>query len=162
MCGRAVDEADAQVHVNACLAGSVPRPAKLPRVNYALWTETRLRAELRALGLRTAGDKAMLQRRHAEWINLWNANTDAKHPLTRTDLIRRLERWERTARTLQPSIREVARDSWLRTHRDAFAQLASSARQSIKDTCVSSSSDCKHTERETEQSTENTKTEPNI
>ncbi|KAG5518756.1 hypothetical protein PMAC_002725 [Pneumocystis sp. 'macacae'] len=129
VCGRRVVVGDAEAHVDACLGEA--RPAKLARVNYALWTESRLRAELRTLGLRTVGDKAVLQRRHAEWVNLWNANTDAARPAARSELVRRLARWERSAHAVQPSIRDIASDAWLRTHRAAFAQLAAAARAGI-------------------------------
>ena len=46
----------------------------LPKLNYAMYNETKLRAILAEQGLSTTGNKSLLSARHKEFVNLHNAN----------------------------------------------------------------------------------------
>lgn len=37
-----------------------------------------------------------MQRRHTEWVNLWNANCDSEKPKNKRELLKELDIWERT------------------------------------------------------------------
>ncbi|KAL2819226.1 putative Postreplication repair E3 ubiquitin-protein ligase rad18 [Aspergillus granulosus] len=71
-------------------------PERLPVINYSLLKETVLRKKLKDLGIPSWGPRALLQRRHTEWMNLWNANCDSRTPKNKSELLRELEVWERT------------------------------------------------------------------
>ena len=43
----------------------------------------------------THGDKALMSKRHAEYINLFNANCDLPHPKPHHVLVEELKRWEK-------------------------------------------------------------------
>ncbi|KAJ1980990.1 E3 ubiquitin-protein ligase rad18 [Dimargaris xerosporica] len=72
---------------------SFPRPTKLV---YSIMTDKQLRKALKDLGLSTQGDKAALQRRHTEYLNLYLANEDAPNPKPIHRLIQDLQHWERS------------------------------------------------------------------
>ncbi|KAL1994980.1 hypothetical protein VTN49DRAFT_1167 [Thermomyces lanuginosus] len=71
-------------------------PERLPALNYALLKDNALRKKLRELGIPHWGPRQLLQRRHTEWMNLWNANCDARVPKSHAELLRDLDTWERT------------------------------------------------------------------
>ncbi|KAL4807572.1 Postreplication repair E3 ubiquitin-protein ligase rad18 [Aspergillus unguis] len=71
-------------------------PERLPVINYSLLKDTVLRRKLKDLGIPNWGPRPLLQRRHTEWMNLWNANCDSKSPKPKRDLLRELDVWERT------------------------------------------------------------------
>ncbi len=64
--------------------------------------ESALRKKLAELGLSTAGNRQLLERRHKEWLMLWNANCDSAHPKRRSELLQDLETWERTMGSRAP------------------------------------------------------------
>ncbi|KAJ1977508.1 E3 ubiquitin-protein ligase rad18 [Dimargaris verticillata] len=72
---------------------SLPRPTKLV---YSIMTDKQLRKALKDLGLSTQGDKAALQRRHTEYLNLYLANEDAPNPKPIHRLIQDLQHWEKS------------------------------------------------------------------
>ncbi|KAL3467759.1 hypothetical protein BJX64DRAFT_273773 [Aspergillus heterothallicus] len=71
-------------------------PKRLPVINYSILKENVLRKKLKDLGIPNWGPRALMQRRHTEWMNLWNANCDSKSPKTKIQLLRELDIWERT------------------------------------------------------------------
>ncbi|KAL2864483.1 E3 ubiquitin-protein ligase RAD18 [Aspergillus lucknowensis] len=71
-------------------------PERLPVINYSILKDTVLRKKLKDLGIPNWGPRALLQRRHTEWMNLWNANCDSKAPKPKSVLLRELDIWERT------------------------------------------------------------------
>ncbi len=77
---------------------SVPTPKfeRLPKLSYSLLKETALRKKLAELGISTTGNKPLMERRHTEWVTLWNANCDSKNPRKKSDLLHDLDIWERT------------------------------------------------------------------
>ncbi|KAG4305476.1 hypothetical protein PORY_001032 [Pneumocystis oryctolagi] len=104
---------------------------KLPKPNYALWSESKLRSELKSLGLKITGDKVTLQRRHAEWINLWNANTDAKAPLDKQVLLKRLDTWDQK-QSKSFNIKHIVDKDWIKTYETDFEKLIQNAQESSK------------------------------
>ncbi|KAI1160503.1 DNA repair protein rad18 [Nemania serpens] len=80
-----------------------PPPDRLPALNYSMLRETQLRKELAYLSLSTSGNRSMLERRHREWVMIWNANCDSQRPRQRAELLRDLEVWERTFGSRAPA-----------------------------------------------------------
>ncbi|KAF8463515.1 hypothetical protein BDZ91DRAFT_731782 [Kalaharituber pfeilii] len=73
-----------------------PIPDRLPKLNYTLLTEKKLREKLVELGIPSNGPKYILQARHTEWVNLFNANRDSRSPKSKKELLNELAVWERT------------------------------------------------------------------
>ncbi|KAL0471358.1 uvs-2 protein [Neurospora intermedia] len=71
-------------------------PERLPALAYSMLRDTALRKKLSELGLSTHGSRQLLEKRHKEWITLWNANCDSSRPKKRSELLRNLDEWERT------------------------------------------------------------------
>jgi len=76
-----------------------PKPKKVTHkkgsIAYYLMSENQLRKELKKLNIPSHGDKALLSKRHAEFINLYNANCDLPHPKPHHLLVEELKRWEK-------------------------------------------------------------------
>lgn len=70
-------------------------PTPLPTLNYSLLNDTNLRKKLKDIGISNTGNRPALERRHREWLTLWNANCDAAKPRSKTELLRELDTWER-------------------------------------------------------------------
>ncbi|KFY02644.1 hypothetical protein O988_02020 [Pseudogymnoascus sp. VKM F-3808] len=70
-------------------------PTPLPTLNYSLLNDTNLRRKLKDLGVSSTGPRPVLERRHREWLNLWNANCDSDKPCSKAELLRKLDIWER-------------------------------------------------------------------
>ena len=58
--------------------------------------DTALKKKLVDLGIPAWGTRALLIRRHSEWVNLVNANCDAARPRTKRELLQDLDVWERS------------------------------------------------------------------
>ncbi|KAI0398874.1 DNA repair protein rad18 [Xylaria palmicola] len=80
-----------------------PRPERLPALNYSMLREAQLRRELADLGLTTGGNRGLLERRHREWVMMWNANCDSQRPRRRAELLHELDVWERTLGSRAPA-----------------------------------------------------------
>ena len=103
--------------------------------------EPQLRKKLQDLGISTAGSRQMLERRHKEWITIWNANCDSLHPRRKADLLHDLDVWERTLGTRAPTssrsiklgteIKDKDFDgaAWAAKHDTSFKSLIASARK---------------------------------
>lgn len=55
-----------------------------------------MKKKLVDLGIPASGPRALLIRRHSEWVNLVNANCDAARPRTKRELLQDLDAWERS------------------------------------------------------------------
>lgn len=77
-----------------------PKPSKskerLPQLNYSLLKENALRKKLSEIGIPSGGPRALLIRRHTEWVNLINANYDSTRPRSKRELLHELDVWDRT------------------------------------------------------------------
>ncbi|KAK4158274.1 hypothetical protein C8A00DRAFT_39467 [Chaetomidium leptoderma] len=79
-------------------------PERLPAVAYSMLKDIALRKKMSELGLSTAGPRQMLEKRHQEWITIWNANCDSARPKKRSELLQDLEIWERTIGNRAPTM----------------------------------------------------------
>ncbi|KAL2829174.1 Postreplication repair E3 ubiquitin-protein ligase rad18 [Aspergillus cavernicola] len=113
-------------------------PDRLPHIHYSILKDTVLRKKLKDLGIPNWGSRALLERRHKEWMNLWNANCDSKTPKRKTELLRELDTWERTqggmsTTTPDPSNSVMRKDfdsaGWSADYNTDFKQLIASARK---------------------------------
>ncbi|KAI1403594.1 DNA repair protein rad18 [Hypoxylon fuscum] len=116
-------------------------PERLPAINYSMLKEPQLRKKMAELGLSATGNRQMLERRHKEWMTIWNANCDALHPRRRAELLHDLDVWERTlgskaptsskALSLGAQIKDKDFDgvAWAAKHDTSFKNLVASARQ---------------------------------
>lgn len=115
---------------------------RLPALNYSMLKDNALRKRLAELGISNSGARALLERRHKEYITMWNANCDAARPKSRHDLLRQLDAWERTQGGRAPVGGRAAQNAaiikdkdfdgsaWASQHNDSFKDLIASARQS--------------------------------
>jgi E3 ubiquitin-protein ligase RAD18 len=113
-------------------------------MNYSLLKDIQLRKKFRDLGIPDWGPRQLLQRRHTEWMNLWNANCDSTFPKTKKDLLRELDIWERTQggfaptqSSLMPTNTVMAKDfdaaQWSVNHETDFKRLIANARKKSDD-----------------------------
>ncbi|EEP80017.1 DNA repair protein rad18 [Uncinocarpus reesii 1704] len=133
-------------------------PERLPTINYPLMKENILRRKLKDLGIPDFGPKLLLQRRHTEWVNLWNANCDSRHPKSKRELLRELDIWERTQGGQAPSLsREQANTimkkdfdgaAWSAAHGDDYKRLIESAREKRETGISPIPSDSRPTDKE--------------
>ncbi|KAM5446459.1 E3 ubiquitin-protein ligase rad18 [Microsporum audouinii] len=162
VCGRRMKNESVFVHLDSCtgapenesiskangllgfqgsrdLSRAPKPPTRLPAINYALFKDNSLRKKLKELGIPDWGPKPILQKRHTEWMNLWNANCDSVNPKSKRDLLRDLDIWERTQGGLaasQPSSRAssaiMKKDfdvtAWSEAHDDDYRKLIANAR----------------------------------
>ncbi|KAL1851286.1 E3 ubiquitin-protein ligase rad18 [Paecilomyces lecythidis] len=118
---------------------SVKRPERLPHLNYSILKEGVLRKKLRDMGIPDWGPKPLLQKRHTEWMNLWNSNCDSKVPKSKRELLRELDIWEKTQGGQAPASAAVGTNSimrkdfdaaaWSSNHDDDFKRLIANARK---------------------------------
>jgi E3 ubiquitin-protein ligase RAD18 len=116
--------------------------ARLPALNYSMLKEQALRKKLSELGISNTGSRALLERRHKEWMTIWNANCDSANPKRRADLLQDLEVWERTQGGRAPTFSSAAHSStmvkdkdfdgaaWAVKHDTTFKDLITNARKS--------------------------------
>ncbi|KAI1266993.1 DNA repair protein rad18 [Xylariaceae sp. FL1019] len=119
-----------------------PTPERLPARNYSMLKDAQLRKELADLGLSTAGGRYFQERRHKEWVMMWNANCDSQRPRRRAELLHDLDVWERTfgsrapttsyASTTGAQIKDKDFDgtAWAAKHDISFRDLIANARKS--------------------------------
>lgn len=120
---------------------TIPRPPeRLPQLNYSLMKDNALRKKLVDLGIPSIGPRALLIRRHAEWVNIVNANADSSKPKTKRELLRELEMWDRsTGRSIinggiESSItgsimsKDFDGAAWSTSHKSDFEDLVLKAR----------------------------------
>jgi E3 ubiquitin-protein ligase RAD18 len=117
---------------------------RLPTLAYSMLNETALRKKLHALGISSQGPKLLLQKRHTEWVNLWNANCDSRDPKTKRKLIDELEVWEKTqGRQILQGMnaatgggqgtgvmaKDFDSESWMKGNKNDFEELVRRARE---------------------------------
>ncbi|ATY66365.1 DNA repair rad18 [Cordyceps militaris] len=112
---------------------------RLPSLSYSMFKESALRKKLADMGIAHQGPRPLLERRHREWLTIWNANCDAARPRRRVELLRDLDVWERTqggkGRAV-PAAAAVIKDkafdgaAWAAAHEGSFQDLIADARRS--------------------------------
>ncbi|GAM85059.1 hypothetical protein ANO11243_030620 [Dothideomycetidae sp. 11243] len=112
---------------------------RLPELNYSLLSDIQMRKKLKELGIPSTGPKALMVRRHTEWVNLWNANCDSSRPKSKRELLHELDIWERAQGGL---VREgqgnaiMKKDfdavGYQKTNRADFERLIDDARRKAK------------------------------
>lgn len=115
---------------------------RLPQLNYSLLKENALRKKMVELGIPSGGHKALLIRRHTEWVNLVNANYDSSRPRTKRELLQVLFEWDRSQGRVIPNglgratntNSQMRKDfdtvAWGTVHNKDFQRLIQEARQS--------------------------------
>jgi E3 ubiquitin-protein ligase RAD18 len=117
---------------------------RLPTLAYSMLNDTALRKKLQALGISSQGPKLLLQKRHTEWVNLWNANCDSRDPKPKRRLLEELDVWERTQGRQISQVMNAAAgggqgtgvmakdfdgESWMRSNKNDFEELVRRARE---------------------------------
>jgi E3 ubiquitin-protein ligase RAD18 len=115
---------------------------RLPAVNYSMYKDQALRKKLSELGLSTIGPRQMLEKRHKEWMTIWNANCDSQYPRARRELMHDLDDWERTQGSRAPTSsrhvhlgaqikdKDFDQAAWATQHENNFKDLIANARRS--------------------------------
>ncbi|KAL8944603.1 MAG: hypothetical protein Q9211_000528 [Gyalolechia sp. 1 TL-2023] len=99
-------------------------PERLPQINYSLMKDNALRKKLSDLGIPNTGPRTLLIRRHAEWVNIVNANADSSRPKSKREMLRELDIWDR--RSIMGKDFDGA--AWSVNHQMDFQDLVSKAR----------------------------------
>ncbi|KAG0052128.1 E3 ubiquitin-protein ligase rad18 [Gryganskiella cystojenkinii] len=73
-----------------------PEMKRLPKLTYSVLNDKQLRKKLQEVGLSTYGDKQQMQKRHAEYVTIYNANCDSTRPMPVSQLLKQMDAWERT------------------------------------------------------------------
>ncbi|KAL0944603.1 DNA repair protein [Colletotrichum truncatum] len=117
-----------------------PAPERLPAIAYSMLKDAALRKKMSDLGLSTNGTRLQLEKRHKEWITLWNANCDSARPKRRAELLHDLDVWERTQGSRAPVFaarpgaavkdKEFDGAAWAVKHDTSFKDLIANARKS--------------------------------
>lgn len=99
-----------------------------------------LRKKMSDLGLSTNGNRMQLEKRHKEWVTIWNANCDSARPKRRAELLHDLDVWERTQGAKAPVFaarpgaavkdKEFDGAAWAAKHDTSFKDLIANARKS--------------------------------
>ncbi|KAK8009858.1 hypothetical protein PG990_008823 [Apiospora arundinis] len=122
-------------------AAQQPKPERLPTLSYSMLKDAQLRKKLADLGIPTNGTRQILEKRHQEWITIWNANCDSLHPKRKYELLQELDVWERTLGTRAPTSsrsihqgaqikdKEFDHAAWSAKHDSSFQDLVASARR---------------------------------
>jgi E3 ubiquitin-protein ligase RAD18 len=116
----------------------IKRPDRLPQLNYQFVKDQALKKKLVDMGLSAAGPRQLLERRFTEWVTLWNANCDATHPKSKTELRRELDVWDRTLGRNNVSLpgaqikdKDFDGKGWSTTHDTDFKALIAKARSKV-------------------------------
>nr|POE71838.1 postreplication repair e3 ubiquitin-protein ligase rad18 [Quercus suber] len=124
--------------MNGGLGPRLPTPGRqeqISQLNYSLVKETALRKKMDELGIPSWGAKALMERRHKEWVNIWNANCDSSQPRPKRELLADLKAWERTQGGNAPQVtnhlmkKEFDAAGWASKHNDEFSRLIADARR---------------------------------
>ncbi|WYZ45090.1 hypothetical protein EsH8_VIII_000406 [Colletotrichum jinshuiense] len=116
-----------------------PAPERLPALAYSMLKDVALRKKMSDLGLSTTGSRPQLEKRHKEWVTLWNANCDSARPKRRAELLHDLDVWERTQGAKAPIFvrpgnavkdKEFDGAAWAAKHDTSFKDLIANARKS--------------------------------
>jgi E3 ubiquitin-protein ligase RAD18 len=113
---------------------------RLPTLAYSMLTDNALRKKLKELGISNQGPKLLMQKRHTEWVNLWNANCDSRNPRSKRDLLNELEIWDRTqgrqiANNAGPNgvmAKDFDGDAYVKNNKNDFDDLIRKAREKAK------------------------------
>ncbi|KAF4976428.1 hypothetical protein FZEAL_6908 [Fusarium zealandicum] len=117
-------------------------PDRLPTLNYSMFRDQALRKKMSELGISNQGPRALLERRHKEWMTLWNANCDGVRPKKRHELLHDLDVWERTQGGRAPTTGRAVQNAavikdkdfdgaaWATKHDTSFKDLIANARKS--------------------------------
>ncbi|KAK7748919.1 E3 ubiquitin-protein ligase rad18 [Cytospora paraplurivora] len=115
-------------------------PASTPKRKAADESDNALKKRLSDLGISSWGPRPLLERRHREWVMIWNANCDSSRPKTKSELLQDLNIWERTqggsasltshSANLGAQIKDKEFDGagWSTKHSDSFKDLIANAR----------------------------------
>ncbi|KAF4995446.1 hypothetical protein FGRMN_5127 [Fusarium graminum] len=116
-------------------------PDRLPAINYSMYKDQALRKKMSDLGISNQGPRALLERRHREWMTIWNSNCDATQPRKQRELLQDLETWEKTqggrapitGRSVQNAALIKDKDfdgaAWAAKHDESFKDLIDQARK---------------------------------
>lgn len=118
-------------------------PAKhLAHLNYSLLKDGPLKKKLQELGIPTWGTRQLLVRRHTQWVDIYNANSDSPRPKSDRQLLKDLDVWERTQGGNAPGqgqtgpVGVMRKDfdgsEWTGKHKDQFSDLITQARAKRK------------------------------
>lgn len=107
---------------------------RLPKPNYAVMNDTKLRKAMIELGISTSGTRATLQKRYTEYIALWNSNLDSKYPKSRKQLQQEIVAWDRIQnKAMHKATNQEIDDAHQKGTFDSnFEDLVTKAKKSLK------------------------------
>lgn len=117
VCAVAIPEKNINRHLDNCLTredkkeslrSSVNKRKLLPKLVYNLLSDRDLKKKLKECGLSTQGSKAQLVKRHQEFIQMYNSQCDSLNPRSAKDIIKEIEKNEKTRVQLEAKFGENA------------------------------------------------------
>ncbi|XP_078270543.1 E3 ubiquitin-protein ligase RAD18 isoform X2 [Rhinoraja longicauda] len=117
VCAVAIPEKNINRHLDSCLTredkkeslrSSVNKRKLLPKLVYNLLSDRDLKKKLKECGLSTQGNKAQLVKRHQEFIQMYNSQCDSLNPRSAKDIIKEIEKNEKTRVQLEAKFVENA------------------------------------------------------
>ncbi|KAL3426028.1 DNA repair protein rad18 [Phlyctema vagabunda] len=140
--GRGTVRSGQPTTINKAPPKPVVRQERLPHLHYGSYRDAALKKKLSDLGIPTGGSRGLLEKRHTEWVSIWNANCDSKQPRRKAELKQDLEKWERTqgagsfgigGNGLKPGAQLLDKDfdgmAWSSTHDNSFKELVANAKR---------------------------------
>jgi E3 ubiquitin-protein ligase RAD18 len=106
-----------------------------------MYKDPALRKKMSDLGISSQGPRTLLERRHKEWMTIWNSNCDAAQPRKHRELLQDLETWEKTQGGRAPTTGRSAQNAaiikdkdfdgaaWAAKHDASFQDLINQARK---------------------------------
>ncbi|PVG00212.1 hypothetical protein CPB86DRAFT_729739, partial [Serendipita vermifera] len=122
---------------------------RISKVNYDIKSTKQLRELLSDIGLSDKGDASHMRQRHERWVNLWNAEVDAKKPRTKAELLMEMSDWEQARSRAKAAPKVDSSKDWLENNRAQFDQLVSNVRLKVKDVSIASKGVLKEHDDET-------------
>ncbi|KAG0260099.1 E3 ubiquitin-protein ligase rad18 [Mortierella polycephala] len=82
--------------INSLTEWNVTTESHAAKSNEEYRIETSISGTEKELGLPSHGDKQLMQKRHAEYVTIYNANCDSTRPQTTAQLMKAMDAWERS------------------------------------------------------------------
>ncbi|XP_013392094.1 uncharacterized protein LOC106160123 [Lingula anatina] len=158
VCGVAIKQRNINLHLDQCLnrsekkealRSSKPQKRKpMAKLVYNLMSDKDIRKKLKDIGLPSQGDRQTLIKRHHEFTMLYNSQCDSLNPKSAQEIIKDMERHERTksklALTASTQTRlafekgdsaenvEKAQKEYVKKHKSQFDDLIAKAKANMK------------------------------
>ncbi|XP_078342670.1 E3 ubiquitin-protein ligase RAD18-like isoform X2 [Oculina patagonica] len=146
-CSSTASSSTSTIKGSNALIQTVQKRKPLPKLVYSVMAEKELRQRLKEWNLSTKGDKSTLVKRHQDFVMLYNAQCDSPTPMTAAQIVKEVEKAEKTRAKEASSDAEAStsglhfeknqseeemdktRQKYLNEHQDEFSKLIDDIRK---------------------------------